>query len=167
MSMERSVANEEIGTRKEDARVHPPPATSSVLGPRSASPHPGTVQSEKFSFWYGPKQALHDITLTMPARSSRHDRTRPAARSRLPPSINALTHASSGTREGRILLDDEDIYARVRTLGTPPAFGMGFSMESGPKSIYDTWVRARINDSHRARARQIVETIAPTRGTLG
>ena len=38
------------------APAHPPDA------------HPGSVQAERFSFWYGEKQALHDITLAIPEK---------------------------------------------------------------------------------------------------
>ena len=33
----------------------------------------GLIEARSFSFWYGPKQALHDISLTVPARAITED----------------------------------------------------------------------------------------------
>jgi len=164
VSVERSVANEERGARKEDARAHPSPATSSVPVPRSASSHPGTVQSEKFSFWYGPKQALHDITLTMPARSiTALIGPSGCGKSTFLRSINRLNALIIGARgEGRILLDDEDIYAPgTDVVALRQRVGMVFQRWNPfPKSIYDNVAYGpRINDSpSRAALDEIVET---------
>ena len=164
MSVERSVANEERGTRKEDARVRPPPATSSVLGPRSSSSHPGTVRAEQFSFWYGPKQALHEITLTMPARSiTALIGPSGCGKSTFLRSINRLNALILGVRvEGKILLDDEDIYAHgTDVVSLRQRVGMVFQRSNPfPKSIYDNVAYGpRINDSpSRASLDEIVET---------
>ena len=156
--------NEERGTRKEDARATTQHAASSVLAPRSPSAHPGTVQAETFSFWYGPKQALHDITLTMPARSiTALIGPSGCGKSTFLRSINRLNALIIGARaEGRILLDDEDIYAPgTDVVSLRQRVGMVFQRWNPfPKSIYDNVAYGpRINDSpSRAALDEIVET---------
>ena len=56
-------ANEKPGAETHRAE-HP---HSAIRIPQS--PHPGTIASKDFSFWYGEKQALKDINLTLPSRS--------------------------------------------------------------------------------------------------
>jgi len=45
---------------------HVAPPSAAPAGERS---HPGTIAAGRFSFWYGAKQALHDIDLVIPARA--------------------------------------------------------------------------------------------------
>ena len=48
---------------------------TSIVAPLQVRPAPGAdrdrgvVAADRFSFWYGEKQALHDITLDVPPRS--------------------------------------------------------------------------------------------------
>ena len=169
--MERTVANEERGPRTEEAAAAPPRAepegpraSSSVLGPRSPAPHPGTVQSDGFSFWYGPKQALHDLTLTMPARSiTALIGPSGCGKSTFLRSINRLNELIVGARaEGAMLLDGENIYAPgTDVVSLRQRVGMVFQRWNPfPKSIYDNVAYGpRINDSpSRAQVDEIVET---------
>src|SRR5688500_15912251 len=158
------VANEERGTRNTEAQTEAVPAASSVLVPRSSSPHPGILQAQQFSFWYGPKQALHDITLTMPARAITA-LTGPSGcgKSTFLRSINRLNGLIIGARaEGKILLDDENIYAPgTDVVSLRQRVGMVFQRWNPfPKSIYDNVAYGpRINDSpSRAALDEVVET---------
>ena len=137
---------------------------SSGLVPRSSSSHPGTVQSQGFSFWYGPKQALHEITLTMPARSiTALIGPSGCGKSTFLRSINRLNALILGVRvEGKILLDEENIYAHgTDVVSLRQRVGMVFQRSNPfPKSIYDNVAYGpRINDSpSRAALDEIVET---------
>ena len=44
-------------------------AAARPASPPQAAAHPGSVVAEGFSFWYGAKQALHEIDLTIPPRA--------------------------------------------------------------------------------------------------
>jgi len=48
-----------------NATLERPPA----ILPSADSTHPGTIIAKDFSFYYGEKQALFDVNLTIPARS--------------------------------------------------------------------------------------------------
>jgi phosphate transport system ATP-binding protein len=140
------------------------PAVSQVLSPRSSSPHPGTVQADRFSFWYGPKQALQEISLTMPARSiTALIGPSGCGKSTFLRSINRLNELIIGIRaEGRMLLDAENIYAPgTDVVSLRQRVGMVFQRWNPfPKSIYDNVAYGpRINDSpSRAQLDEIVET---------
>ena len=155
---------EEAATARVGAEPEARASASPALVPGSASSHPGTVQSETFSFWYGPKQALHDITLTMPARSiTALIGPSGCGKSTFLRSINRLNALIIGARaEGKILLDDEDIYAPgTDVVALRQRVGMVFQRWNPfPKSIYDNVAYGpRINDSpSRAALDEIVET---------
>ena len=163
-STERGTTNEEAPTGRAGAEPEARAPSTSVVVPRSPSAHPGTVQSERFSFWYGPKQALHEITLTMPARSiTALIGPSGCGKSTFLRSINRLNALILGVRgEGKILLDDEDIYAPgTDVVSLRQRVGMVFQRSNPfPKSIYDNVAYGpRINDSpSRAALDEIVET---------
>jgi phosphate transport system ATP-binding protein len=169
MRADRGSSTEEIPSGSEaapraasasDARQ----ATSSMLGPQSASAHPGTVHADNFSFWYGPKQALFDISLTMPARSvTALIGPSGCGKSTFLRSINRLNELIVGARAGgRILLDDENIYApHTDVVSLRQRVGMVFQRWNPfPKSIYDNVAYGpRINDRpSRSELDDIVET---------
>src|SRR5688572_12901937 len=78
----------------------------------SGARHPGSISAENFSFWYGEKQALHEITLNIPARSvMAFIGPSGCGKSTLLRSMNRLNEIIVGTRrEGFLRLDGEDIY---------------------------------------------------------
>ena len=135
---------------------------SSMLTPQSA--HPGTLKAEQFSFWYGPKQALHEISLTMPARSiTALIGPSGCGKSTFLRSINRLNELIVGARTaGTIRLDDENVYAPgTDVVSLRQRIGMVFQRWNPfPKSIYDNVAYGpRINDSpSRAALDEIVET---------
>lgn len=141
-----------------------PRASSAVSGRRPTPGHPGTVQSDRFSFWYGPKQALQDISLTMAARSiTALIGPSGCGKSTFLRSINRLNELIIGVRaDGRMLLDGENIYAPgTDVVSLRQRVGMVFQRWNPfPKSIYDNVAYGpRINDApRRAQLDEIVET---------
>jgi phosphate transport system ATP-binding protein len=125
--------------------------------------HPGTIVAEKFSFWYGAKQALYDIDLTIPARSVMAlIGPSGCGKSTFLRSINRLNELIPGVRsKGRIELDGENIYAPgVDVVALRQRVGMVFQRWNPfPKSIYENVAYGpRINGGRtRAELDEIVE----------
>src|SRR3954470_4504862 len=84
----------------------PPPSVPDSL-------HPGTIQAMDFSFWYGPKQALQDVSITIPARAvTAFIGPSGCGKSTFLRSINRLQGLIPGARQtGAIELDGENIYS--------------------------------------------------------
>jgi phosphate transport system ATP-binding protein len=99
------------------------------------------VEARRFSFWYGEKQALHEIDLTM------SDKTITAligpsgcGKSTFLRSINRMNETIPGVRrEGDMMLEGEDVHARgVDVVDLRSRVGMVFQRSNPfPKSIYD------------------------------
>lgn len=112
--------------------------------PASRLPSPvstGTIEARRFSFWYGEKQALHSIDLTMPARSvTAFIGPSGCGKSTFLRSINRMNALIPGTRhEGSIRLDGEELYGReMDAVQLRQRVGMVFQRWNPfPKSIYD------------------------------
>jgi len=137
-------------------------ARSDARAPQS--PHPGLIHSTGFSFWYGEKQALREITLTIPSRSiTALIGPSGCGKSTFLRSINRLNELIPGVRTaGEIQLDGESIYAAGTDLvSLRQRVGMVFQRWNPfPKSIYDNVAYGpRINDSPpRAQLDEIVES---------
>ena len=73
--------------------------------------HPGTIVTRDFSFFYGEKQALFDVNLTIPARTvTAFIGPSGCGKSTLLRSINRLNALIPGARHtGSIELDGEDV----------------------------------------------------------
>ena len=101
----------------------------------------GTIEARDFSFWYGEKQALHEISLTMPARSvTAFIGPSGCGKSTFLRSINRLNELILGTRRtGEIRLDGENIYRPgMDVTALRQRVGMVFQRWNPfPKSIYD------------------------------
>ncbi len=112
-----------------------------------ATPHPpaaGTaekVRIEHVNFWYGSKQALFDVSLSIPPRSvTAFIGPSGCGKSTLLRLLNRMNELIEGTQlEGRILLDGQDIYApEVDVVSLRRRVGMVFQKSNPfPKSIYD------------------------------
>jgi phosphate transport system ATP-binding protein len=102
---------------------------------------PGTVSADQFSFWYGEKQALYEITWTAaPTSVTALIGPSGCGKSTFLRSINRMNALLPGIRhEGRIRLDDVDIYSREVDLVTlRRRVGMVFQRWNPfPKSIYE------------------------------
>ena len=129
----------------------------------SAPLHPGEISAESYSFWYGEKQALFDISLRIPPRSvMAFIGPSGCGKSTLLRSINRLNDTIPGTRHtGAMRLDDEDIYQSGRdVVALRQRVGMVFQRWNPfPKSIYDNVAYGpRINGGRtRAELDEIVE----------
>jgi phosphate transport system ATP-binding protein len=114
----------------------PTPATAAA-----ASSHPGSIVARRFSFWYGAKQALHEIDLTIPPRAvTALIGPSGCGKSTFLRSVNRMNALIAGTRhEGEILLDGEDVFrADSDLVGLRQRVGMVFQRWNPfPKSIYD------------------------------
>jgi phosphate transport system ATP-binding protein len=132
-------------------------------GDAQAESHPGAITAENYSFWYGEKQALHDISLRIPPRSvMAFIGPSGCGKSTLLRSINRLNDTIPGTRHsGGMRIDDEDIYQSGRdVVALRQRVGMVFQRWNPfPKSIYDNVAYGpRINGGRtRAELDEIVE----------
>ena len=123
----------------------------------------GAIAADRFSFWYGEKQALHEITLSMPARSvTAFIGPSGCGKSTFLRSINRLNGLIPGVRRtGSIHLDGEDVYRPGMDLtALRQRVGMVFQRSNPfPKSIYDNVAYGpRINGlSDRAELDRLVE----------
>jgi phosphate transport system ATP-binding protein len=128
----------------------------------SGSQHPGTIHAKDFSFWYGPKQALYDVTITIPARAvTALIGPSGCGKSTFLRSINRLNALIPGARHtGSIELDGEDVYGAAMTpVALRQRVGMVFQRWNPfPKSVYDNVAYGpRING--RASRQQVDEIV--------
>ena len=109
--------------------------------PMLAAQAPGLVQADRFSFWYGRTQALHEISLTAEPRSvTALIGPSGCGKSTFLRSINRMNALLVGVRHaGHLRLDGIDVYSG----GIDPVLlrqrvGMVFQRSNPfPKSIYD------------------------------
>jgi phosphate transport system ATP-binding protein len=144
-------------TALHDGAVSQPP-------PESGAGPVGTIEARAFSFWYGEKQALFDINLTIPARAiTALIGPSGCGKSTFLRSLNRLNELIPGVRHtGEILLDGEDVYDRAMDAGVlRQRVGMVFQRWNPfPKSVYDNVAYGpRINGLRARRGLdEIVET---------
>lgn len=116
-------------------------AVQSERSDRTTNVARGLVSAEKFSFWYGDTQALHEITLTAAPRSvTALIGPSGCGKSTFLRSVNRMNALLPGVRhEGTIRLDDTDIYSRdMDPVSLRRRVGMVFQRWNPfPKSIYD------------------------------
>jgi phosphate transport system ATP-binding protein len=115
------------------------------------------VEARDFSFWYGEKQALHGVSLVIPARSiTALIGPSGCGKSTFLRSINRMNDTIPGARHaGAILLRDSDVYAPgMDVVHLRHRVGMVFQRWNPfPKSIYDNVAYGpRINLGLRGRA---------------
>ena len=138
--------------------------TSPTSTTPSRETHPGTIAAGKFSFWYGAKQALHEINLVIPARSvTALIGPSGCGKSTFLRSINRMNELIPGTRvAGQIVLDGKDIYADdIDATALRQRVGMVFQRWNPfPKSVYDNVAYGPRINGMRARTEldEVVET---------
>jgi phosphate transport system ATP-binding protein len=115
----------------------------------------GTIQATDFSFWYGSKQALYDVTATIRPRAvTALIGPSGCGKSTFLRSINRLNALIPGARHtGAIELDGEDVYSSAMSpVSLRQRVGMVFQRWNPfPKSIYDNVAYGpRINGVRRA-----------------
>jgi phosphate transport system ATP-binding protein len=124
----------------------------------------GVIEASGFSFWYGEKQALYEVTASLPARAvTACIGPSGCGKSTFVRSLNRLNDAIPGTRhEGTITLDGEDIHAPgVDIVSLRQRVGMVFQRWNPfPKSVYDNVAYGpRLNDVvPRAALDEVVES---------
>lgn len=129
--------------------------TVATVAPVAAITSPGTtpegsIRADGFSFFYGPKQALFDVSLAIEPRSiTALIGPSGCGKSTFIRSINRMNELIPGTRHsGSMLLDEEDVYsANADVVALRQRVGMVFQRWNPfPKSIYDNIVYGpRIN----------------------
>jgi phosphate transport system ATP-binding protein len=131
-------------------------------------PEPAAVPAEKIAaravnFWYGPKQALFDVSLAVAERSvTALIGPSGCGKSTLLRLLNRMNDLIEGTRlTGQVLVDGTDIYARgADVAGLRRRVGMVFQKANPfPKSIYENVAYGpRIaGEGNRARLDHLVE----------
>jgi len=124
----------------------------------------GRVSAEAFSFWYGEKQALFEITVSAAPRSVMAlIGPSGCGKSTFLRSVNRMNALLPGVRhEGAIRIDDRDVYSRdMDPVSLRRRVGMVFQRWNPfPKSIYDNVAYGpRINGiRHRPDLDAIVES---------
>jgi len=140
--------------------------TSARVAPSLRSPvseQPPAVEAKQFSFWYGEKQALHEIDLSI-ANKAITALIGPSGcgKSTFLRAINRMNETIPGVRhDGDILLHGDDIYsAETDVVALRSRIGMVFQRSNPfPKSIYDNVAYGpRLNrNPRRAQLDEIVE----------
>jgi phosphate transport system ATP-binding protein len=105
------------------------------------SAHPPVLESQAYSFWYGPTQALHDVTCSLP----RHAITAligpsGCGKTTFLRSINRLHDLTPGARHsGDILLDGDSVFGpKTDVVDLRRRVGMVFQRPNPfPKTVYD------------------------------
>ncbi len=128
----------------------------------SVTPSTGTIEARDFSFFYGAKQALFDVSLDIQPRSvTALIGPSGCGKSTFLRSINRLNDTIAGTRHtGEIMLDGDNIYSKgTDVVALRQRVGMVFQRWNPfPKSIYDNVVYGpRING---VRSRSELDAIA-------
>jgi phosphate transport system ATP-binding protein len=130
----------------------------------STAPERGALAARDYSFWYGEKQALYDISIEMPARAiTALIGPSGCGKSTFLRSINRMHDLLPGTRHtGLLALDGRDIYdPGLDPTALRRRVGMVFQRwNCFPKSIYDNVAYGpRINTTvSRGEVDQIVES---------
>ena len=141
---------------------------STALDPRLLTPvgarhADGSIQADRFSFWYGRNQALYDITLGVAPKSiTALIGPSGCGKSTFLRSINRLNDVIVGTRHtGAMRLDGDDVYRKdVDVVALRQRVGMVFQRPNPfPKTIYDNVAYGpRINGlRNRAELDEVVE----------
>ncbi|WP_145244767.1 phosphate ABC transporter ATP-binding protein PstB [Urbifossiella limnaea] len=132
-------------------------AASNSAGFTAAPPGADRLAVKDVNFWYGPKQALFNISLTVPEKSvAAFIGPSGCGKSTLLRCINRMNDLIDGTRlGGHILLEGRDIYAPgLNLVDLRRRVGMVFQKSNPfPKSIYENVVYGPRVSGVRDRAR--------------
>ncbi len=145
--------------------VSPPTTPPQKPAPSTAAAAGGTIVADKFSFWYGNKQALQDITLTMAPRAV-SALIGPSgcghSKSTFLRSINRMHALLPNVRHsGALMLDGVDVHsAEMDAVLLRRRVGMVFQRPNPfPKSIYDNVAYGpRIDGRNRETLDRLVES---------
>ena len=157
-----------------DALPMTAPAPAPALAPRvrpelaAASAARPIVELRGFSFWYGDKQALFDIDLSVKERSvTAFIGPSGCGKSTLLRCLNRMNDLIDGVRvEGSLRVDGEDLYAPgVDVVNVRKRLGMVFQKSNPfPKSIFENVVYGLRIQGERSRTRLAEACEAALRG---
>jgi phosphate transport system ATP-binding protein len=125
-------------------------------GPASAE-HPVSIDVQKLNFYYGPKQALENITIGIPGKLvTAFIGPSGCGKSTFLRTLNRMNDIIAGTRvEGRVLIDGDDVYGPgTDVVALRRRVGMVFQKSNPfPKSIFENVAYGlRINGLAGSRA---------------
>jgi phosphate transport system ATP-binding protein len=122
----------------------PQTSTSGPLASESEGLRPDFIKIDKFSFWYGSKQALFDISLNIPERQvTAFIGPSGCGKSTLLRSLNRMNDLIEGVRHtGDIVVNEQSIYdPHIEVISLRKRIGMVFQKSNPfPKSIYENVV---------------------------
>jgi phosphate transport system ATP-binding protein len=142
--------------------VHSPFSTAATSSPPPASSPPAAdshdiIGVERLNFFYGPKQALEDISIRIPSHLvTAFIGPSGCGKSTFLRTLNRMNDIIAGTRvDGKVLIDGRDIYAPgTDVVALRRRVGMVFQKSNPfPKSIFENVAYGvRINGLARTRA---------------
>lgn len=139
-----------------DMPVETPATTAAGAQPAHTASTAGSIEARAFSFYYGKKQALFDMSLAVQPRSvTALIGPSGCGKSTFLRALNRMNEVIPGTsQKGSILLDGEDIYsANTDVVALRQRVGMVFQRWNPfPKSIYDNVVYGPRINGVRSRA---------------
>ncbi|MGA7391570.1 MAG: phosphate ABC transporter ATP-binding protein PstB [Terrimicrobiaceae bacterium] len=120
------------------------PSTSEQLATDDGSPRPDFIKIANFSFWYGSKQALFDISLDIPERQvTAFIGPSGCGKSTLLRNLNRMNDLIESVRHtGDIVVNEQSIYdPHLEVISLRKRIGMVFQKSNPfPKSIYENVV---------------------------
>ncbi len=126
------------GGRPDGRTAKPTTEPSSAVRPSGRA---AVLESRAYSFWYGPTQALHEVSCAVPAKAiTALIGPSGCGKTTFLRSINRLHDLTPGARhDGDILLDGRSIFAPgTDVVGLRSRVGMVFQRPNPfPKSVYD------------------------------
>ncbi len=119
----------------------PSPASPIPAGPTAEPLDPSFIEVDRFSFWYGSKQALHDVHLDIPERHiTAFIGPSGCGKTTLLRNLNRMNDLVDGIRhEGDIRIDSQSLWdPEVEVISLRKRVGMVFQKYNPfPKSIYE------------------------------
>ena len=135
-----------------------------------ADDHSNAIVADSFSFWYGQKQALYDISLEVPARQiTALIGPSGCGKSTFLRSINRMNDLIPDIRhEGEIRLGGRNLYAaHLDTVTLRQRVGMVFQRWNPfPKSIYDNVAYGPRINGQRNRAELSISSLVRSRDSV-
>jgi phosphate transport system ATP-binding protein len=135
------------------------PSLAEITRPASAAvgDQPVKIEVDRLNFFYGPKRALHEISIQIRANLvSAFIGPSGCGKSTFLRTLNRMNDIIPGTRvEGKVMIDGVDVYdPRIDVVGLRQRVGMVFQKSNPfPKSIFENVAYGvRINGLARSRA---------------
>ncbi len=146
------------------AKFQRPATASGAAGAEAADAHHPKIVAQNINFYYGKHQALHDISINLrPKKVTALIGPSGCGKSTFLRLLNRMNDVHPGCRmEGKILIDDKDIYSRdTDIVALRRKVGMVFQKSTPfPKSIHEnvSYGLKIIGIKDRRKVDEIVET---------